>query len=164
MFSQLLVTSCIFPGTIFYFRSEKGKDSLMQNWLPVLLGFSYYLSGYLGRSFGKSILINEVKIGFWSLIRLIFIPLIMICIKPRFLIVLFNTNSNRLIVNDFLVILLIFGLSFTQGYLLSCSMILAPGKCDPSEKSLASQMMTFFLCFGINIGSNFGILLSQIYT
>eukprot|EP01080_Neovahlkampfia_damariscottae_P011131 gene11131-3950_t len=152
LLSILLVTYSVFPGTIFYFKSQQGKDSLMQNWFPVLLGFFYYLGDFIGRSVGKSMPTKEIRIGIGSIMRLIFIPMILVCIKPR------------LIVDDFLVISLIFGLSFTQGYFLTSAMINAPGKCEGNEKSLASQMMTFFLCFGIMNGSNLGVLLSQIYT
>jgi solute carrier family 29 (equilibrative nucleoside transporter), member 1/2/3 len=123
----------------------------MQNWFPVSISFFYCLGDFFGRGFGKSVIIEEWKIGFYSVLRLIFIPIILLCIKPR------------IFVDDSFVVVVMFLMSFSNGYLVTCSMILAPQKCELHEKALASQIMTFFLIFGIMMGSNLGILLSYLY-
>nr|CAG4708411.1 unnamed protein product [Naegleria fowleri] len=79
-------------------------------------------------------------------LRILFIPLFIFCLNPK----IFNHDSIPLI--------LVFLLSLSGGYLNSVLMSNAPKKfTNLHEKEITATMMTFFLLFGITVGSNTGL-------
>jgi len=86
-------------------------------------------------------------------LRLLFIPLFILCIRPR------------LFLNDCIPLLLMCLLSLSNGYFNTVLMVQAPQEFSGlHEKEIAATIMTFFLLFGITVGSNSGLLIGLLLT
>jgi hypothetical protein len=81
VFTCFVITLGLFPGTIFAFKSVYGPT--MQNWLPIILGLVFNIGDVIGRGFPGYYLLDKSYAPFLSFVRLIFVPLFLLCIKPR---------------------------------------------------------------------------------
>ena len=149
VFANFIITLGLFPGTIFAFRSVYGTT--MQNWLPIILGLVFNIGDVIGRGAPGYYLVSKRYVPYLTFSRIIFVPLFLLCIKPR------------LITNDIIMVLIMLGMSVSNGYCSTIAMIHGPSSCSPNERYEASTIMTFMLVFGIVMGSNLGVVLGRIY-
>eukprot|EP01080_Neovahlkampfia_damariscottae_P002137 gene2137-2003_t len=149
VFANFVITIGLFPSTIFGFKSAYGP--VMQNWLPIILGLVFNIGDVIGRGAPGYYLVSKRYVPYLTISRLIFVPLFLLCIKPR------------LITNDILMVLIMLAFSVSNGYCSTISMIHGPSTCSPNERYEASTIMTFMLVFGIVMGSNLGVILGLIY-
>ncbi len=91
---------------------------------------------------------NSKWITIPNLLRIIYYPLFILCLRPR----IFAHDAAPIIIMVFF--------SFTNGHMSTLLMSLAPQQVEPHERELASSIMTFFLLFGMVMGSNLNLLLS----
>jgi hypothetical protein len=144
------VSLCIFPGLADAVPSYY-VGTVMVDWLPILMGVSFNLFDSIGRTIPRwLILINSKWITLPILVRIIFVPLFVICLKPRILL------------NDAFPLGFMGLMALTNGYLSSLCMMFAPGLVEPYEGEAAGTMMTFFLLLGIMLGTNTGLVIGLI--
>lgn len=78
-------------------------------------------------------MLNTKTVGIASILRVVFIPLFIFCIKPRW----FN--------HDVIPMLLMFAMSLTNGYVSTMIMMLAPQLVEPYERETAGAFMVRLL-------------------
>lgn len=136
------VTLSIFPG----FIGEDLKSKLHQGWYPILLITLYNVSDLIGKSLTGIYMLNSLRTAAWACIgRLLFFPLFAACL-----------HGPRWLKTEVPVTLLTFMLGFTNGYLTSVVMILAPKSVPTSEAEVSAIVMAVFLGLGLACGSILG--------
>ena len=145
------VSLAIFPGLCVTIESYYGPGSVMADWLPVLMIVTFNVFDFLGRLFPRFIvLFGERSVTIPVLLRVILLPLFMMCIYPK------------VVYHDAVSLVFMGILSFTNGYLSSIVMMTAPGLVEPHEREMAGTIMTVFLLLGITLGSNSAMLIGKI--
>jgi len=96
------------------------------------------------------ILFGRKLIAIPVLLRLAFLPLFILCLKPR------------IFTHDAIPIVLMAAMALSNGYLSSLLMMFGPTSVESHEMATAGTMMTFFLLLGITIGSNLGLLIDLV--
>ncbi|XP_076956951.1 equilibrative nucleotide transporter 8-like [Bidens hawaiensis] len=136
------VTLSIFPG----FLAENIESKLLKDWYPILLITTYNIADFSGKCFTAVYCLKSVTKATWGcLARLLLYPLFTGCLHgPIWL-------RNEVFVSVLTVIL-----GFTNGYLTSVVMILAPKSVPPSEAEMAAVVMALFLGLGLVSGSVLG--------
>lgn len=145
------VSLAIFPGISVTIESYYGPTSVMADWLPVLMIVMFNVFDFLGRLFPRFIvLFGEKSVTVPILLRVVLLPLFIMCIYPR------------VIYHDAIPLVFMGILSLTNGYLSSIVMMTAPGLVDPHEREMAGTIMTVFLLLGICLGSNSAMLIGKV--
>ncbi|CAG8432717.1 5699_t:CDS:2 [Diversispora eburnea] len=152
-----VVTLGIFPSITALIKSvtdDENKNKFQMDYLFIPLHFLIYnLGDWFGRSlptFESYVITDPKKLASMSISRIIFIPLFLLCnvdvgvTGKRILPLLIN--------NDLLYLFILSLFATSNGYLTSLLMMAAP-QLENVEKDLAGTIMTFFLVFGLSIGS-----------
>lgn len=147
IFFVFLITIGVFPAFLGYIKSSYKID----NWLPIILICVFNLFDFIGRYLPGTFALPKSMIGISVFLRIIFVLLFVLCVKPRF----FR--------NDFIPVSVMSVLGLTNGYFSSLCMMLAPSECEPNEKMIAGTFMTFMLIFGIVMGANLGTVLTSFF-
>jgi len=149
VFFCFFITASIFPGMVIQIKSTYGD--FMKEWLGVIFVVVFTVFDFLGRtSANYGILFRKQTVLIPVLLRLIFIPLFLMCNKvPSF-------------GNDFIPITLMALMALTNGYLASVTMMYGTDEADVHEKATASNIMSFCLLFGLFAGSMVGLGLSYV--
>lgn len=137
-----VVTFCVFPGVV---SGWEGAD-------VVKLIATFQLLDVVGR-FAPRIPFFYVHRGWvvslFSLARAVFVPVF----------IAMERSDSGLAANTALQFILIVAFGFTNGYVSTLSMMLGPGQrgLDIDEAAPAGTLMSFFVTFGILIGSLLGL-------
>ena len=138
------VTLSIFPG----YLAENVESKLLQDWYPILLITTYNVSDFLGKSLTAIYAVKSIGKATWGCIaRLLFYPLFAACL-----------HGPKWLRSELPVIFLTVMLGFTNGYLTSVLMILAPKSVPYEEAETAGFVMALFLAMGLATGSVIGWL------
>ena len=179
-----LVTLAIFPGLI----SEMESSNVSKDWWSLILFTAFNFTDTVGKfSAGKfSNIIHLNGLLTWSTVRLIFVPVFILCVSPDY------------IKGDWLQVVLVVLFGLSNGYLgtfffscgcdcrqfcvefsLSCqnhislsffhqihtgtlAMMLGPQQVPQEHSSRAGLIMVFFLTTGLAVGSWVGVGLKQL--
>ena len=152
--SVFWVTLSIFPGLAVSVPTYY-VGTAMADWLPILIGATFNVFDFIGRSAPRWIIMFNAKWVTAPIIaRLLFLPLFIFLYKPQ----IFGLDAF----NDSIPLLAMALLALSNGYLSSLCMMFGPSNVDHNEKETAGTMMTFFLLLGICLGSNTGLGIGQI--
>jgi equilibrative nucleoside transporter 1/2/3 len=142
IFIIYIVTLSIFPG----FIAEDLESKVLKDWYPIILITVYNLADLMGKSLTAFYVPQCIKRAICAATaRLLFYPL--------FIVSLHGPNWLK---TEVPMIVLTFLLGFSNGYLTSVLMILAPKSVPYSESELSAIVMTAFLGFGLVGGSVLG--------
>lgn len=147
IFFVFVITIGVFPAFLGFIKSSYKID----NWLPVILICAFNIFDLIGRYLPGTFALPKGSIGISVLLRVVFVPLFILCVRPR----LFR--------NDFIPVAIMSTMSLTNGYFSSLCMMYAPGECEPNERVAAGTFMTFMLVFGILMGANLGTVLTSFF-
>ncbi|XP_075888409.1 equilibrative nucleoside transporter 4 [Nelusetta ayraudi] len=134
------ITLCLFPGL----ESEIRNDTLGE-WLPILIMATFNMSDFVGKILAA--LPYEWSGGrllFFSCLRVVFIPLFVMCVYPA---------SGPALAHPAWPCLLSLLMGVTNGYFGSVPMIQAAGKVPPEQRELAGNTMTVSYMTGLMVGS-----------
>uniref|UniRef100_A0A3Q3VU23 Equilibrative nucleoside transporter 4 n=1 Tax=Mola mola TaxID=94237 RepID=A0A3Q3VU23_MOLML len=134
------ITLCLFPGL----ESEIWNPTLGE-WLPILIMATFNMSDFVGKILAA--LPYEWSGGrllFFSCLRMVFIPLFVMCVYPADAPTLSHPAWPCLFS-------LLMGV--TNGYFGSVPMIQAAGKVPPEQRELAGNTMTVSYMTGLMVGS-----------
>ncbi|KAM6914801.1 equilibrative nucleoside transporter 4 [Lycodopsis pacificus] len=134
------ITLCLFPGL----ESEIRNDTLGE-WLPIIIMAIFNMSDFVGKILAA--LPYEWSGGrllFFSCLRVVFIPLLVMCVDP----VNAPTLSHPAWPCLFSLLM-----GVTNGYFGSVPMIQAAGKVPPEQRELAGNTMTVSYMAGLMMGS-----------
>jgi len=152
VFLTFCITLSLFPGVCSEFVSN--LDVLQNGWFAIiqitLFGFGDLLSRFcLTRSWFPKL--KKTQLLILSIVRLAFLPWFIFMIHPK------------LLISDVWAYVGVILLSFSNGYVGTLSMMLAPGLVQTDEqKSRVGIIMSFWLTFGLVCGSWLGILVKVI--
>ncbi|KAK9071352.1 hypothetical protein SSX86_009920 [Deinandra increscens subsp. villosa] len=136
------VTLSIFPG----FLAENIESKLLKDWYPILLIATYNIADFGGKSFTAIYVLKSIAKATWGCLgRLLLYPLFTACL-----------HGPKWLKNEVFVVFLTIILGFTNGYLTSVVMILAPKLVPPAEAEMAAVVMALFLGLGLVSGSVLG--------
>ncbi|XP_075999117.1 equilibrative nucleoside transporter 4 [Genypterus blacodes] len=134
------ITLCLFPGL----ESEIRNFNLGE-WLPILIMATFNLSDFVGKILAALPYDwSGGRLLFFSCLRVVFIPLFVMCVYPA------NTPTLSHPAWPCLFSLL---MGVTNGYFGSVPMILAAGKVPPEQRELAGNTMTVSYMLGLMLGS-----------
>ena len=155
VFFVFFLTLSIFPAVTSKIRSVNNPEGIPlpkagrfygDLWIP----FSFLCFnvgdtlGRVGAAYVK--LSTEVTLGA-SLVRLIFVPLILNCS--------FSADTTPYFNNDVYPIAFVLTMAMSNGFLASCAMMNAPGNAPACAASKAGTWMAFFLELGLVSGCSF---------
>ncbi|KAI3775446.1 hypothetical protein L1987_50022 [Smallanthus sonchifolius] len=136
------VTLSIFPG----FLAESLKSKLLKDWYPIMLIATYNIADFSGKSFTAVYVLKSIAKATWGCFgRLLLYPFFIACL-----------HGPKWLKNEVFVVFLTVILGFTNGYLTSVIMILAPKSVPSSEAEMAAVVMALFLGLGLVSGSVLG--------
>ncbi|KAI3524467.1 hypothetical protein L1887_03122 [Cichorium endivia] len=136
------VTLSIFPG----FLTENIESALLKDWYPIILITIYNISDFIGKCFTAVFVTRSIaKATLGCFARLLLYPLFTACL-----------HGPKWLKTEVFVVFLTVILGFTNGYLTSVIMILAPKSVPPSESEMAAIVMALFLGLGLVSGSVLG--------
>ncbi|KAF3700464.1 Equilibrative nucleoside transporter 4 Solute carrier family 29 member 4 [Channa argus] len=134
------ITLCLFPGL-----ESEIRNPTLGEWLPILIMATFNMSDFVGKILAA--LPYEWSGGrllFFSCLRVVFIPLFVMCMYPPGAPTLSHPAWPCLFS-------LLMGV--TNGYFGSVPMIQAAGKVPPEQRELAGNTMTVSYMTGLMIGS-----------
>ncbi|XP_057768070.1 equilibrative nucleotide transporter 8 [Salvia miltiorrhiza] len=136
------VTLSIFPG----FLAENIKSQVLKDWYPIALIATYNLSDFVGKAATAVYVMEGIEAAtWWCVARLALYPLFVGCFRgPEWL----RTEAP--------VVVLTLMLGFSNGYLTSVLMILAPKAVPEAEAEVAAIVMAVMLAVGLVAGSVIG--------
>lgn len=134
------ITLCLFPGL-----ESEIRNPTLGEWLPILIMATFNMSDFVGK------ILAAVpydwtggRLLFFSCLRVVFIPLFVMCVYPADAPTLSHPAWPCLFS-------LLMGV--TNGYFGSVPMILAAGKVPPEQRELAGNTMTVSYMTGLMLGS-----------
>lgn len=135
------ITLCLFPGL----ESEIRNDTLGE-WLPILIMATFNMSDFVGKILAAvPYEWSGGRLLFFSCLRVVFIPLFVMCVYPADAPTLSHPAWPCLFS-------LLMGV--TNGYFGSVPMIQAAGKVPPEQRELAGNTMTVSYMTGLMVGSS----------
>ena len=148
--STYFVTLSLFPGI----ESEMINCQWRQ-WLPIILMALFNIFDVGGKIFALFAhhILSSIQLVVCSLLRLIYIPLMILCILPK---------DSPLFSNLFWQFLFSSTLGLTNGYFGSVPMIRAPITIIEERKELTGNLMMFSYSIGLTVGSLLSYLLDAI--
>nr|AFK40599.1 unknown [Lotus japonicus] len=142
IFIIYIATLSIFPG----FIAEDLESELLKDWYPTILITVYNLADLTGKSLTAFCVPQSITKAIWAATtRLLFYPMFVVCL-----------HGPKWLKTEVPIVVLTFLLGFTNGYLPSVLMILAPKSVPFSESELFAIVMIAFLGFGLVGGSILG--------
>ncbi|XP_038069108.1 equilibrative nucleoside transporter 4-like isoform X2 [Patiria miniata] len=143
------VTLCLFPGI----ESEVVSCSL-RGWMPVILMAIFNATDFCGKIIGAiPYEWSPRKLVGAEALRLVIIPLMVLCVAPR---------TQPVLTHEAWAMLFSGLLGITNGYFGSVPMIMAPAKVNESKKELAGNIMTLSYNVGLTTGSATAYLLNYL--
>lgn len=141
------VTLSLFPGV----ESEM-INCQWREWLPIILMALFNMFDVFGKIFALAAqqIFTPLQLLIGSLLRLVYIPLMLLCILPK---------SHPVLSNIFWQLLLSSTLGLTNGYFGSVPMIRAPMIIIDERKELTGNLMMFSYSVGLTMGSLLSYLL-----
>ncbi|KAF4074054.1 hypothetical protein AMELA_G00250190 [Ameiurus melas] len=134
------ITLCLFPGL-----ESEIRNATLGEWLPILIMAIFNMSDFVGKILAAlPYEWNGVRLLFFSCIRVVFIPLFIMCVYPMPKPTLCHPAWPC-------VFSLLMGI--TNGYFGSVPMIQAAGKVPPEQRELAGNTMTVSYMSGLMLGS-----------
>ncbi|KAK2508132.1 hypothetical protein MC885_013505 [Smutsia gigantea] len=134
------ITLCLFPGL-----ESEIRHCVLGEWLPILLMAVFNLSDFVGKILAAlPVVWQSVPLLACSCLRVVFIPLFILCVYPSGTPVLRHPAWPC-------IFSLLMGIS--NGYFGSVPMILAAGKVSPQQRELAGNTMTVSYMTGLTLGS-----------
>eukprot|EP01135_Chromosphaera_perkinsii_P000880 Nk52_evm43s152 gene=Nk52_evmTU43s152 len=151
VFLCYFVSLTLFPGIL-----AEIEDESLGDWLVLILIAIYNFSDFLGKTLSRYRPKNPSPflLFVFAVLRIAFVPLIILCIMPRDDIV-FESYWYGMVFDFFM------GLS--NGYLGSVLMIVGPTLTSHANSELAGQFMVLMLMAGITLGSDFALMLNKIW-
>jgi hypothetical protein len=145
-FVLFFVTLALFPGL----ASEIPSSNNYGSWMPVIIVTLFNVFDFVGRFITRWHWANRLRFKWlWtgSLARLVFIPLLILCVKPRW------------IDNDMIAFAIVSVFAFSVGYLGGISMMLGPQRVPEQYRERAGTLMICSLLLGLTAGASFSFLL-----
>ncbi|XP_061606315.1 equilibrative nucleoside transporter 4 [Phyllopteryx taeniolatus] len=134
------ITLCLFPGL----ESEM-RNRTLGEWLPILIMATFNMSDFVGKILAALPYDwSGGRLLFFSCLRVVFIPLFIMCVYPAHAPTLAHPAWPCLFS-------LLMGV--TNGYFGSVPMIQAAGKVAPEQRELAGNVMTVSYMTGLMVGS-----------
>lgn len=135
------ITLCLFPGLESEIRNET-----LGEWLPILIMATFNMSDFVGKILAAvPYEWSGGRLLFFSCLRVVFIPLFVMCVYPADAPTLSHPAWPCLFS-------LLMGV--TNGYFGSVPMIQAAGKVPPEQRELAGNTMTVSYMTGLMVGSS----------
>ena len=141
------VTLSLFPGV----ESEM-INCQWREWLPIVLMALFNMFDVFGKilALAAQQIFTPIQLLIGSVLRLVYIPLMLLCILPK---------SHPALSNMFWQFLLSSTLGLTNGYFGSVPMIRAPMIIIDERKELTGNLMMFSYSVGLTMGSLLSYLL-----
>ena len=141
------VTLSLFPGV----ESEM-INCQWREWLPIILMALFNMFDVFGKIFALAAqqIFTPIQLLIGSLLRLVYIPLMLLCILPK---------ARPILTNIFWQFFLSSTLGLTNGYFGSVPMIRAPMIIIEERKELTGNLMMFSYSVGLTMGSLLSYLL-----
>ncbi|XP_033886072.1 equilibrative nucleoside transporter 4-like isoform X2 [Acipenser ruthenus] len=134
------ITLCLFPGL----ESEIRNYSLGE-WLPILIMAIFNMSDFVGKILAALPYDwNGTRLFLCSCVRLVFIPLFIMCVYP---------NGKPALSHPAWPCIFSLLMGISNGYFGSVPMILAAGKVSPEQRELAGNTMAVSYMTGLMLGS-----------
>ncbi|XP_034046439.1 equilibrative nucleoside transporter 4 [Thalassophryne amazonica] len=134
------ITLCLFPGL-----ESEIRNVTLGEWLPILIMATFNMSDFVGKILAALPYDwSGGRLLFFSCLRVIFIPLFVMCVYPA------NAPTLSHPAWPCLFSLL---MGVTNGYFGSVPMIQAAGKVPPEQRELAGNTMTVSYMTGLMLGS-----------
>ncbi|KAM7372311.1 hypothetical protein PAMP_009488 [Pampus punctatissimus] len=134
------ITLCLFPGL-----ESEIRNSTLGEWLPILIMATFNMSDFVGKILAALPYDwSGGRLLFFSCLRVVFIPLFVMCVYP----VSAPTLSHPAWPCLFSLLM-----GVTNGYFGSVPMIQAAGKVPPEQRELAGNTMTVSYMTGLMVGS-----------
>ncbi|XP_045896080.1 equilibrative nucleoside transporter 4 [Micropterus dolomieu] len=134
------ITLCLFPGL-----ESEIRNPTLGEWLPILIMATFNMSDFVGKILAALPYDwSGGRLLFFSCLRVVFIPLFVMCVYPA------NAPTLSHPAWPCLFSLL---MGVTNGYFGSVPMIQAAGKVPPEQRELAGNTMTVSYMTGLMVGS-----------
>ncbi|XP_029365293.1 equilibrative nucleoside transporter 4 isoform X2 [Echeneis naucrates] len=134
------ITLCLFPGL-----ESEIREPTLGEWLPILIMATFNMSDFVGKILAALPYDwSGGRLLFFSCLRVVFIPLFVMCVYPA------NAPTLSHPAWPCLFSLL---MGVTNGYFGSVPMIQAAGKVPPEQRELAGNTMTVSYMTGLMVGS-----------
>ncbi|XP_073979589.1 equilibrative nucleoside transporter 1 isoform X1 [Rhodnius prolixus] len=157
-----VVMFCVYPAVTVLVKSvDEGNKSEWGDvyFVPVVTFLLYSFCDYLGRIISGFLQWPEKEswiIAVISIVRTVFIPLVMMCnAQPRH-------HLPVVIASDWLYIFIIIAFGLSNGYLANITFISVPKIVAAHEQEVASTMLAAFLGVGIACGSGISLLIVKL--
>ncbi|XP_045571936.1 equilibrative nucleoside transporter 4 isoform X2 [Salmo salar] len=134
------ITLCLFPGL-----ESEIRNPTLGEWLPILIMATFNMADFVGKILAA--LPYEwtgVYLLLFSCLRVVFIPLLVMCVYP---------SSTPTLSHPVWPCLFSLLMGVTNGYFGSVPMIQAAGKVPPEQRELAGNTMTVSYMTGLMLGS-----------
>ncbi|XP_047428894.1 equilibrative nucleoside transporter 4 isoform X2 [Mugil cephalus] len=134
------ITLCLFPGL-----ESEIKNRTLGEWLPILIMATFNMSDFVGKILAALPYDwSGGRLLFFSCLRVVFIPLFVMCVYP---------SSSPTLSHPAWPCLFSLLMGVTNGYFGSVPMIQAAGKVPPEQRELAGNTMTVSYMTGLMVGS-----------
>ncbi|XP_049925707.1 equilibrative nucleoside transporter 4 isoform X3 [Epinephelus moara] len=134
------ITLCLFPGL-----ESEIRNSTLGEWLPILIMATFNMSDFVGKILAALPYDwSGGRLLFFSCLRVVFIPLFVMCVYPA--------DAPTLSHPAWPCLFSLF-MGVTNGYFGSVPMIQAAGKVPPEQRELAGNTMTVSYMTGLMVGS-----------
>ncbi|KAM4535766.1 equilibrative nucleoside transporter 4 isoform 1-T1 [Fundulus diaphanus] len=135
------ITLCLFPGL-----ESEIRDPTLGEWLPILIMATFNMSDFVGKILAALPYDwSGGRLLFFSCLRVVFIPLFVLCVYPV---------SAPMLSHPAWPCLFSLLMGVTNGYFGSVPMIQAAGKVPPEQRELAGNTMTVSYMTGLMVGSS----------
>ncbi|XP_028843431.1 equilibrative nucleoside transporter 4 isoform X2 [Denticeps clupeoides] len=134
------ITLCLFPGL-----TSEIRNFTLGEWLPILIMAIFNMSDFVGKILAALPYDwNGSRLLFFSCIRVVFIPLFIMCVYP---------SQKPILSHPAWPCIFSLLLGISNGYFGSVPMIQAAGKVAPEQRELAGNTMTVSYMTGLMLGS-----------
>ncbi|XP_029294363.1 equilibrative nucleoside transporter 4 isoform X2 [Cottoperca gobio] len=134
------ITLCLFPGL-----ESEIRNPTLGEWLPILIMATFNMSDFVGKILAALPYDwSGGRLLFFSCLRVVFIPLFVMCVYPA---------SAPTLSHPAWPCLFSLFMGVTNGYFGSVPMIQAAGKVPPEQRELAGNTMTVSYMTGLMVGS-----------
>ncbi|KAM4717487.1 equilibrative nucleoside transporter 4 isoform 2-T2 [Anableps anableps] len=135
------ITLCLFPGL-----ESEIRNITLGEWLPILIMATFNMSDFVGKILAALPYDwSGGRLLFFSCLRVVFIPLFVLCVYPV---------SAPMLSHPAWPCLFSLLMGVTNGYFGSVPMIQAAGKVPPEQRELAGNTMTVSYMTGLMVGSS----------
>lgn len=144
------VTLALFPGVESEMINCQWRD-----WLPIILMALFNMFDVCGKiiALATQHLLSPLQLVICSLLRLIYIPMMLLCILPK---------NKAFFTNSLWQFVLSSTLGLTNGYFGSVPMIRAPMIIIEERKEITGNLMMFSYSIGLTLGSLVSYILDAI--